>query len=401
MTDAHGPHQHPSTEAVRSSALALLAAGNSLESVAHVLGVPVDTLQSWNALGVAASPAEPRAAKADAEATRPWLSFPTTTTYPLGPFGKYVILGMAPFLAGCPLLAWILTSMNGTTTSTSVFCAVLAVPCLGLAVCAIRFANHSSFEMRPHSIARVLMSEPKVLAYADIIGLTATRQSRSTSYQVVLHARAGMPSMTINPEDAHLRDPALLAWLKSVPQQGGIPIEAKDDDESQAGFLAGLGNGLMWLVGGLAVLMLMMLLSMPIATARAVFFGYPTLEQLSVTDGTLTGVTNCRQTRSGSYVTVTLQTGAGKQQMTLDCVIGRSALGRPGTHHLTIHRDERLFAGGAVRQVEFDGQVLQDYAAYIARSRRTDPAMLVWELLMIAMMGLLFYGFWLSRRQDD
>ena len=245
------------------------------------------------------------------------------------------------------------------------------------------------------------MSEPKVLAYADIVGLTATRQSRSASYQVVLHARAGTPSLTINPEDAHLRDPDLLAWLKAVPQQGGIPIVRKDDDESETGFLAGLGNGLMWLVGGLAVLMLLMLLRMPIATARAVFCGYPALEQLSVTEGTLTGVTNCRQARGGSYVTATLRTAAGDRQVTLDCIIGRSALAQPGAHHLTIHRDERHFADGAVRQVQFDGQVLQDYAAYVVRSRRSGPAMLVWELLMIAMMGSMFYGFYLSRRQDD
>jgi hypothetical protein len=147
--------------------------------------------------------------------------------------------------------------------------------------------------------------------------------------------------------------------------------------------------------------MLLMLLRMPVATARAVFSGYPALEQLSVTEGTLTGVTNCRRTRGGSYVTATLQTAAGERQATLDCIIGRSSLAQPGAHHLTIHRDERHFADSAVRQVEFDGQVLQDYAAYVARSRRTDPAMLVWELLMIAMMGSMFYGFYLSRRQDD
>ena len=57
MTDTPGPHEHPSTQAVRDSALALLASGNSLESVAHVLGVPVDRLQSWATLDVSASPA--------------------------------------------------------------------------------------------------------------------------------------------------------------------------------------------------------------------------------------------------------------------------------------------------------------------------------------------------------
>jgi hypothetical protein len=398
MTDAHDPHEHPSAKTARSSALALLASGNSLESVAHVLGVPVDTLQSWAAQGVAASPAPEHVPP---EVVRPWLSFPTTTTYALGPTGKYVLLGMAPFLAGCPLLAWILASVNGTGTSTFAFCAVLAVPCLALAVCAIRVGNQSRFEMRPHSIARFLMSEPKVLAYSDIIGLTATRQSRSASYQVVLHARAGTPSLTINPEDAHLRDPDLLAWLNAIPQQGGVPIRRKDDDEAETGFLAGVGSVLMWLVGGLAALMLLMMLRMPIATARSVFFGYPSLQQLSLTEGTLTGVTSCTYSRGGSYVVATVQTATGEKQERLDCIIGRSALAGHGPHHAAIYRDQRHFADGAVRQVELDGQVLQDYAASVVRSRRTDPAMLVWQLLMAAMLALMFYGLWQSRRQDD
>ena len=163
--------------------------------------------------------------------------------------------------------------MNGTGISTFAFCAVLAVPCLGLAVCAIRSASQARFEMRPHSVARIILSEPKGLAYSDIFGLTATRQARSASYQVVLHARAGTPSLTTSPQDAHLRDPDLLAWLNAVPQRVGIPIQSRDDDESETGFLAGLVRALTWLVGGLAALMLMlMLLRMPIDTARAVFF---------------------------------------------------------------------------------------------------------------------------------
>ena len=336
-----------------------------------------------------------------AEPARLGLSFPKTATYALGPTGKYVMLGLAPFLAGCPLLAWILASVNGTGTSTFAFCAVLAVPCLALAVCAIRFAIQSRFEMRPHSIARVFMSEPKVLAYSDITGLTATRQSRSASYQVVLHARAGMSSLTINPEDAHLRDPDLLAWLNAIPRQGGIPIRRKDDDEAKTGFLAGLGSALMWLVGGLAALMLLMMLRMPIATARAVFFGYPSLQELSVTEGTLTGVTNCIHSRGGNYVVATVQTAAGEKQERLGCIIGKSALAGHDPHHVAIYRDQRHFADGAVRQVELDGQVLQDYAAYVVRSRRTNPAMLVWQLLMAAMLALMFYGLWQSRRQDD
>jgi len=115
----------------------------------------------------------------------------------------------------------------------------------------------------------------------------------------------------------------------------------------------------------------------------------------------LIGVTNCRQARSGSYVSVTMQTSTGEQQRSLGCIIGRSQLAGHGPHPLAIHRDQRPFAGGTVRQVELDGQVLQDCAAYVTRSRRTGPAMLLWQLLMIATMTSLVYGIYQSRRQDD
>jgi hypothetical protein len=395
MTDTHGPHEQPSAEAVRASALALLASGNSLESVAHVFGVPVDTLQSWASQPASTLPAaEPSAA----EPVRQWLSFPTPTSYALGPMGKCATIALGLLLSSCPVLAWPFVFEDGTRTSTYFIFFLLAAACVGLATAGILYARRARFEMRPHAIAKYGLSAATILPYSQIVGLTTTRNGKSASYAIVLQTSPGTPAMTINPEDAHLRDRNLSTWLNSIPLQSGDPIRRRDDDTGSSG----ASRVLSWLVNVLMVSMLLLFIRMPIATARAVLAGYPPLQQLSMTEGTLTRVDNCYRPRRGSsYVVVGIRTSAGERSQSLDCSIDSRVLARPGPHHIVIYRDERHFSDSAVRQVELDGQVLQDYAAFLARSRHFDPAMLTWQLMMLGMLGLLGYGFFESRRDDD
>ena len=86
---------------MRASALALLASGNSLESVAHVLGVPVETLQSWAARPTQALPADAAAP----ERVPSWAVFPRTATYAMGTMGRFAGFALVPLVMFGPVFA--------------------------------------------------------------------------------------------------------------------------------------------------------------------------------------------------------------------------------------------------------------------------------------------------------
>lgn len=388
--------QPPPTDAVRASALELLASGNSFESVVHVFGVPVETLRALISHQASRSAAvEPVRSKPE----RPWLSFPTTTTYRLGPMGRCAAIALTLLIMGCPVLAWPFVSEEPTRTSSLLLFFLGTALCLGLAACVTILGRNTRFELRAHAIAKYGLSGVTILPYAQITGLTATRNGKSASYAITLQTPPGTPSMTINPEDAHLRDPDLATWLTSIPLVAGDPIRFPDDAAAEP---SGAVRVLSWFANAILALSLLLFLRIPMDTARAVFSGYPPLEQLSVTEGSLTRVVSCYRPRRGtSYILVDVRTDTGTQRERLGCILDSSVFTSPGPHHITIWRDTRHFSENAARQVELDGRMLQDYARFIARSRRFDPAFLVWQLMMTAMLGFLAYGFFRAKRQDD
>jgi len=398
MTDAYGSHEPPSEEAVRSSALSLLASGNSIESVAHVLGVPVDTLQSW-----AAHPAQPLPPPLPAQApavTAPapsWNNFPRTATFAMGAMGRYAAFSLVPLLLAGPVFAWpfVFDGSNGTSGTFIFFVATLA--CVAAAACAVRYVTHARFVLQPHAITVYLLGDGVSLPLARIEALTATRQFRSRSYTVALHPKAGAPSLTIYPEDRHLLDDDLFAWLTAIPRRGGDVFRRPDPDASSSG----LGPVFTVVACALALASVCFLASGPIDTARALLTGYPPLEQLNLVEGSVTRIGRCtRAGRSATYLPVTLLTDAGPQDESLDCSLATALRAGPRPHHLAVWRDTRRFADGRVREVVMDGQVLQSYADYIARSRRVSPSFLLGQLMLLSTILLFGYAIFASSRED-
>ena len=381
----------PSPASMRAGALALLASGNSLESVAHVFGVPVETLQSWAARPTQALPADATAATAP---TPPWAVFPGTATYAMGTMGRFAGFALVPLMLVGPVFA-VPFVHDGTTGGAAVFVLFIAtLACLAAAACLVRYVTNARFVLQPHVVTGYRFGDGVSLPLARIEALTATRQPRSTFYTIELHAKGGGPSLKIHPEYRHLRDDALFTWLTSIPKRGGVPISGPESND--ASLVMSVIIGLVVLAGILGMA------SGPIGELRGIVSGYPPLEQLSLAEGTLTRVESCHPGGKGysAYLPITLATAGGAVHESVGCDLGPALRARGGDHHVSVWRDKRAFADGHVRAVDMDGRVLQSYADYIARSRRIAPFSLLAQLMLMSTLVLFGLGFILSNREN-
>lgn len=384
----------PSTAATRASALALLASGNSLESVAHVFGVPVETLRSW-----ASDPAPPPPAQAPAVTAPPasWATYPGTTTFAMGTLGRYAAFSLVPLLLAGPVFAWPFVFDGSKSGSGGFILFIATLACLAAAACMLRYVTHMRFVMQPHAITAYMLGDGVSLPLARIEALTATRQPKSTSYTVVLHAKGGAPPLKIYPDYRNLLDDDLFAWLTAIPRRGGDVIRQPDPDTPASG----VGRTFSVLVCVFALAVACLLASGPIDIARDLLTGYPPLAQLSVVEGNVTQVGRCTRTgRSATAISVYLLTDAGPRREWLACSLAAPLRAGPGPHRLTLWRDNRRFADGGVREVDVDGQVLQSYAEYTARSRRFAPFSLVGQLLLLATIVLFGFAVLASSLED-
>ncbi len=214
----------PPDDAVRASALELLASGNSLESVAHVLGVPIDTLREWGAQAAGSRPEDARAT----EPLRAWLSFPGTVVYPTGSNWAIIAAALMAVLVVIPAFGWQLVFNAHPRPGVIVLCAAIALACVVGAVQSIRAARVNCFEMRPNAIARYTLAGCTVVPYADIIGLTAGVATKTGVCMILFYTRTGV-SLSIQPSFTQLEDERLWAWLQAIPARDGGRIWRPSD----------------------------------------------------------------------------------------------------------------------------------------------------------------------------
>ena len=214
----------PSPRAIRDSAMSLIAGGNALESVAHVLGVPVDTLRAWAAQPAEAVPADAMRAT---EPVRAWLRFPGTVVYPSGSNWAILAAALVALLIVIPATGWRLVFDGHPRPGVVALCVLVALACLAAAIQAIRAARVNCFEMRPDAIARYTLAGCTVLSYADIIGLTAVMGKGY--YAVQFLTRTGV-LLTIHPTFAQLEDERLWAWLQAIPTRDSGPLRRPSDE---------------------------------------------------------------------------------------------------------------------------------------------------------------------------
>ena len=214
----------PAPRATRDGALALVAAGNTLESVAHVYGVPVGTLRGWIAQPGDALPGDAAPASVPARA---WLHFPGTVVFWSGSNWAIIAAALVAVLVSVPLAGWHLVFDGHARPGVVAACALAALACAAAAVQAILAARANRFEMRPDAIARFTLAGCTVLPYADIVGLIA---SRGKGYWFVQFLTRTGVTLSIHPTFEQLEDERLWAWLRTIPRREGGPMTRLPDD---------------------------------------------------------------------------------------------------------------------------------------------------------------------------
>jgi hypothetical protein len=316
---------------------------------------------------------------------KPWARFPKTASYRMDLMGRSASVALAAVLSSIPLFAWPFLVGSPDQAEWGAML-VTTVACLACAALALRWAANARFEMGPQAMTVYGLGGGRTVQYAAITGLTASRQTKSVCYSVWLET-SGDGSLRLYPDDHHLRDDDLLAWLSSIPRQGGVEIQRPRD------------TGTTWVERGVIALLILtagfMLASVvrePIDLARAVIRGYPPLSTLSRREGTAVMIGTCQRPRRGpNYLPVTLRTDIGDVNESVGCNAASALHEGSSPHDLVVYRDRRRFADGGRRQVEVDGRIVEGYADYIARGTRFDRFALAGQLML--MLGLCAFGY--------
>jgi hypothetical protein len=340
-----------------------------------------------------APPATPAQAPAPGTASP---GFPKTAVYEPSPAITRLRLAIAPLLLILPAVLWPLV-FDGTPLGVGgcIFLLLAAASVLAVA-CIVRYARNARFVIGPHGVTIHGLGKAVVLPSSHIEAITPTRVKNGHGYQVKLHAKGRSSPAKVHLDDCDLQDDALLAWLASIPLRGGDPLVRRRP-------VAGAGQTRRILVTMAALALLpfaWIIVKGPIGEAHDLIVGYPSLQQLSLVEGTLVHVGSCHPGGRGysAYLPVTIEAASGPSAFPLSCDL-QAVLQAPGRHHVAVWRDARLFSDGRVREVDVDGRVVQSYEAYVARSRQMVPYLLFASSMVVVSLGLVLSGLLASPRR--
>ncbi len=379
---------------VRASALALLADGNSIDAVSHVLGIGVDVLQAWRA-GGAAVDAPPAAAPVPR--ARP-LSFDDELVYqhPL-----WVRAAMAAMwgLAVALVLAMFPASRDpvGKTSSTGAL-VLIALVTLGLltpvALSVVRW--RFVFGHRGVSERGAWLASPE-LDYAAIDHVTIARDTqyvgrgaRAPGHRVTFLSRVRVTEpVSLFIYDAYPLAEAVADRLRQLPGVAArdvaplmnLPVRSR----RPVGKLAG-------------ALLVAVLLALGAAAARfprdtfgQIARGQPALPQMNHLAGDLRRFSGCGRDafdpQRGVDATLVLSDGRTAHAR-LPCVMPRGVFADQRRHELSVDSWQDGGALPHVCQVRLDGLTL--LSCDDVRAQRLG------ELWMFGLIELLFAGVWLG-----
>lgn len=213
----------PAPGIMRDHALALIAAGNSVASVAGVFGMPVDRLRSLLEQPAGMPPVE----VAPAMPAQPWHRFSGTVVYRCP--NNVALFLLLPVLVGAiSLVRQVLASSLHRPFFVGA-CVLVAVACVVGILYAWQAARVARFEMRRDAVARYTMAGCTVVPYVDIVAMI--KVPAGEGFQVQLLTRHGL-ALTIVPRRTHMQDARLAAWLDSIPDSGREPILSTSDKVS-------------------------------------------------------------------------------------------------------------------------------------------------------------------------
>ena len=408
-------------EPLRRSALAMLADGNSLESVSQVLAVPIDVLSDWHAHAApvgASTPPIPTAVQPRDEAAEPQpLSFDTTLEYSasttfrlisltltvaLGIFGYWATqvifrsnLSQVERMAAAPAVVlpvfWAMTmSLTFAGRLLVLYPDAVVIPVYKTSL-RMRYADVAAWSLAPH---RAKLG-PGISFKGQLLTIESRTPGRSPFTVFVFDA------CPIAPRLLRRLDEAVAANCRAAQRPTRASTAVRKPDASD----------LLPLLGVTIVMLIVLVRGWPgfsqsLHTLRR---GTPPIAALRHLEGPVTGVSTCwtpsKRARGQQVMTVVVADRTGPVKVAAPCILGYEDLLHGGPHRLAVDLDPGADPPDLVYQLALDGRVLLGYDEVKTRQHAIEfmPALLgtLLPLGFIAFLLFVMYVSWKRSRPES
>ena len=414
-----------SFEHMRRGALGMLADGNSIDSVAHVLRVPVAVVMGWRAHPDAATPAS-----AFADTSPP----PDVSTPPPARaakarvrFGDELVYASSIAFRAVGLVCGIVLAVVGTGVAVLIFrgnprdLSDIAVALTILIVTGLVARMMLGWARRILVLGTDSVIVPKLfaqaaMAYSDVAGYGlephTLRLDAGSGYQgrllTIRSRRLGVEPLSVFLFDDYPADRRIFERLDEVVRANvGAPALPPLVGATSRGSSAGSGNSL----AVFAVIALLGAVQLwPVFSGGVVTLwrGTPPLAALSHVEGRVTGATACwtRAKRNGGEKVMTLGVAQapGPKDVIVPCLFEQASVLRNGPHRLAVDLDPDARPVPLVYQMALDGRVVLAYEDVRARQRRAGPVVGAIGVLVplggVGFVGFVLVQMWRRSRRD-
>ena len=421
MSDPH------SFERLRRGALGMLADGNSIESVAHMLGVPVDVVMGWRAHPQAVTPAsafadtapppdEPAPAPAPARDATARVRFNDELVYASSIAFRAVglVSGIVLAVVGTGLAASILRGKSHGIDDIAVALMILVV--MGLVARMMLGWARRILVLGTDSVIVPSLFGRTAMAYSDVAGYTlephTLRLDAQSSYKgrqlSIRSRRPGVEPLTVFLFDDYPVDHGIFERLDEVTRanRGAPALPPLVGVASRTNSAKGGSSLLIFAV--IALLGSLQLWPIFSEGLHTLWHGTPALAALHHVEGQVTGASVC-WTRSKSnggekVMTVGVAQASGPHDVIVPCLVEQGSLIRQGPHRLAVDLDEDARPVPQVYQMSLDGRMVLAYDDVRARQRRIGPVIGVLGVLVpLAGVGFVLYvlsQMWMRSRRE-
>lgn len=384
-------HGEPDPNLLRRSALDLLASGNGVESVAHVLGVPVATVADWArdgpdtrpAGGAAAAPPTPPQLPTIANERPRHPHIEPTGFFPHRRATKVVMVGVPLALTALVLCS----HLDETFRDANLWTIYRPMMAIGLLIGAyfVACGLRGGFELTRQAVVFQNVFGRSELAFADIDCYRVRRNRDLGVYTLSLYPRSGATRRTIWFDGDEVTSPDIAGWLSSLRVAGRETIPGVASPAMPPVGRAGDASSNLPLV--VAALLCCVLVaragSSLIDSLRMVVEGPPARASLTVVEGRLVEVPECQRVRQSRFQVLKVDTGSAIVERKIPCLIDPSRLTVPATWQVTLLSDDRVFAGHQVYEVALGSRPLRSYERFARVERDGAKSDALVYLLMV------------------
>ena len=392
-----------SFDRLRHGALAMLADGNGVEAVAHLMAVPVDTVRAWHeGREPVAAPAEP--APAPARHASPRVRFDDELVHAMPASSRAIAMMLSGAIAVCGGAFGLWALRSGSILNGLMILMVTALSAWSLARLAPR-----SLVLGTDSVTVPAVSGGRGMAYSDIAGYTIEPRSMSLGFRTrvpgrVLSLRSRRPGAEPleafipddNPVDRRIferLDEAVEA-NRDAPPLPATPGRVASTSEAPA-----LNRLPLFAIGLVGALQLWPMFSASLGTLA---HGTPPLAALRHVEGRVTGTSECWQrTRRGSAKVLTVgieRAGGGSEDLELPCLVDPHAMTRGAAHRVAVDFDPDVRPRPEIYQLSLDGRMLLSYEEASATHRRGDLVAISGVVMPLLFVIVVFGGLLLAPR---